>query len=222
MTSLKKNAQNASWQNDYARIQMSGEYVAYARARIAKTGIELAGRDILDIGCGPGVYVHCALEHAPRSVTGLDLSPFYLGGIRRQNPAARCVLGSAMLLPFANASFDAVFLLETLFHLDAEPTLREVQRVLRPGGALWVSHHLAGYYWWKIWKRGERPWKQYGIEALSSVKRLLEPKLQLSRRGTYTHPESFSRLLRPLEVEKQEIHKIDGFASVIEVVAWKK
>jgi ubiquinone/menaquinone biosynthesis C-methylase UbiE len=220
MSLLTQNQKNASWQNSHAQMQMTPEYLEYVRGRIVKTGIELRDRDVLDIGCGPGAYIQCAWEHAPRSITGLDVSPFYLQGIRAQTPQANGILASAMQLPFADASFDVVFLNEILFHVDAITTLAEVRRILRPGGVLWVSHHLAGYYWGKIFWRNRRPFKTYVIEGLSSVKRLLEP-IYGSKRTTYTHPVRLARWLQPLEVQQQWVHKKDGLPCVVEIVAMK-
>ncbi|HBF34443.1 TPA: hypothetical protein DDW35_07750 [Candidatus Sumerlaeota bacterium] len=220
MSTLTKNKKNASWQTSYAQIQMAPEYLEYVRERIKQAGINLCGRDILDIGCGPGAYIQCALEHSPRLLTGLDVSPFYLQGIRAQTPQSTGVLASAMQLPFADNSYDVVFLNEILFHVDAIATLAEVRRILRPGGTLWVSHHLAGYYWGKIFWRKGRPLKTYIIEALSSAKRLMEP-IYGSKRTTYTHPARLTRWLRPLRVQRQWVHRKDGLPCVVEMVAVK-
>jgi ubiquinone/menaquinone biosynthesis C-methylase UbiE len=220
MSLLSHDQKNAAWQSSHLQLQMAPEYLEYVRGRIRHAEIDLCGRDVLDIGCGPGAYILCAWERSPRSITGLDVSSLYLKDIRAHMPQTHGVLASAMQLPFADASFDVVFLNEILFHVNAVSALGEVRRVLRPGGILWVSHHLAGYYWGKIFFRKGRPFKTYVIEGLSSVKRLLEP-IYGSSRTTYTHPAKLARWLQPLQVQRQWVHRKDGLPCVVEMVAVK-
>lgn len=73
-------------------------------------------------------------------VVGLDRSDRYLRLGRSRYPALPLVQGDAQALPFADAAFDAVVALDVLEHL-ANPALalREIGRVLAPGGLLMVS-----------------------------------------------------------------------------------
>lgn len=102
-----------------------------ARAEADLAG--LAGR-VLDIGCADR-WLARRLSAACEYV-GLDYPP--TGGILYR--ARPDVFGDAARLPFAEASFDAVVMLEVLEHL-AEPALalREIARVLRPRGVLVLS-----------------------------------------------------------------------------------
>jgi SAM-dependent methyltransferase len=93
---------------------------------------------ILDAGCGTGG--NAALLRRYGQVVGLDLAPeaLALGSARLPGGLVR---GSVLDLPFADASFDLVTSFDVLYHRavpDETPALREVARVLRPGGRLLI------------------------------------------------------------------------------------
>lgn len=104
------------------------------------------GLTLLDLACGPGIYARpFARQIAPGLVVGLDLSPAMLRHARRCARAAglenlALVRGDALHLPFAGERFDIVNCCGAL-HLfpDADQALREVRRVLRPGGRFTVA-----------------------------------------------------------------------------------
>ena len=102
---------------------------------------------VLEVGCGVGAELQILRRRFPQlHLTGLDFSESQLAKARellRAELAAGAVElheCSAYELPFADASFDGVCLIWVLEHL-AEPVqaLREVRRVLRPGGGLSVT-----------------------------------------------------------------------------------
>jgi SAM-dependent methyltransferase len=94
---------------------------------------------ILDAGCGTGGNL-AHLPGAGRRV-GLDLSPDALAHARRREIPA-LVRGTATSLPFAASSFDAAISMSVIYHQwvgDPANALRELHRVLRPGGLLFVD-----------------------------------------------------------------------------------
>jgi ubiquinone/menaquinone biosynthesis C-methylase UbiE len=96
------------------------------------------GRRALELGCGTGVF----LEKVARSgalIHGLDLSEELLAKARaRLGAFANVTLdqGNAEQMPYEDQAFDAVYGSSVLHHLDLDAALREVHRVLRPGGRL--------------------------------------------------------------------------------------
>ena len=110
---------------------------------IRETFAPLPGKEILDIGCGPGALARVLVAEGAR-VTGIDPGEAALARAREAVPDARFEAASAEALPFADASFDGAVLLNALHHVP-EPgqALAEAARVLRPGCALVVVEPLA-------------------------------------------------------------------------------
>jgi demethylmenaquinone methyltransferase/2-methoxy-6-polyprenyl-1,4-benzoquinol methylase len=118
------------------RLMTAGLDRRWRRATVA--AVVRPGDRVLDAACGTG---ELALEarRAGTEVTGLDFSAAMLERARRKDAAVEWVQGDALALPFADASFDAAtvgFGVRNLDDLGAG--LRELRRVLRPGGRLGV------------------------------------------------------------------------------------
>jgi SAM-dependent methyltransferase len=102
------------------------------------------GIRLLDAGCGGGsITVGLGTVIAPGFVVGLDLEVQRLTEVRGRAGAAgvpvQLTAGDGERLPFADASFDAVFAHHVLQHLPAPArALREFWRVLRPGGVVGI------------------------------------------------------------------------------------
>jgi len=92
----------------------------------------------LELGCGTGVF----LEKVARSgatIHGLDLSLDLLAQARLRLAAANNVhldRGNAEAMTYPDAHFDAAYGSSVLHHLDLDGALREVHRVLKPGGRI--------------------------------------------------------------------------------------
>jgi SAM-dependent methyltransferase len=97
------------------------------------------GMRVLDICCDPGMLAAGALERDAEAV-GLDFSGQAIELARKLVPKGRFRQGDAQALPFPAESFDAVLCGFGVMHLP-EPAvaLREMQRVLRPGGRVALS-----------------------------------------------------------------------------------
>lgn len=98
------------------------------------------GKSVLDVGCGDGgLAVRLALLGA--SVAAVDADPRMLAAARARAAIAQVgvvhVAADARALPFADDTFDVVTAVTVLcFVADAAPALKELARVLRPGGRL--------------------------------------------------------------------------------------
>jgi demethylmenaquinone methyltransferase/2-methoxy-6-polyprenyl-1,4-benzoquinol methylase len=95
------------------------------------------GDRVLDACCGTGDLAIAARSQGAAHVTGLDFSAAMLDRARRKAPELEWVQGDALALPFGDASFDAAtvgFGVRNVDDLGAG--IRELRRVLRPGGRL--------------------------------------------------------------------------------------
>ncbi len=111
------------------------------------------GMDLLDVGCGPGTITRdLATRVAPGRVLGIDVA----SDVIEQAAAAGAGTGWAEFavadtyhLDLPDASFDVVHAHQVLQHLtDPVGALREIGRVLRPGGLLAVrDSDYAGFFW---------------------------------------------------------------------------
>ena len=110
-------------------------------------GIDLAGKRVLDIGCGVGGLDQVLVELGAAHVTAVDVAAPLIGLARRRVADSRItfeVTEPEQPLPFADASFDVVFTKDAWLHvIDKRALLRDVRRVLKPGG------QLAGGDWMK-------------------------------------------------------------------------
>ncbi len=106
--------------------------------RLTAEAVVREGDAVLDAACGTGDLALADAKAGGR-VTGLDFSERMLERARRKGPGLEWVQGDALALPFEDGSFDAAtvgFGVRNLDDLGAG--LRELRRVLRPGGRLGV------------------------------------------------------------------------------------
>ena len=101
-----------------------------------------AGDSVLDVACGTGVLALAALDRvgAKGTVVGLDPNAEMLAVARRKSTRIDWREGGAEQIPFADGSFDAsVSQFGLMFFEDKVAGLREMMRVLKPGGRLAVA-----------------------------------------------------------------------------------
>ena len=101
---------------------------------------ELAGRSVIDLGCGGGLLSIPLLDRGAQ-VTGVDISPRSVStASKRAAGRGRFLTADIRSVPLADASADIVLLADVLDHLPDYPrAIAEAKRLLRPGGKLFVS-----------------------------------------------------------------------------------
>lgn len=121
-------------------------FEASRQEEIGATIGRFAGRRMLDLGCGTGNLLWLGREHF-RACFGVDLSVNLLGELHRRADGLRLAGGEGAHIPFADNSFDLVTLYGVMHHIIRhEPVLREIRRVLRPGGTVYMDHDPNYYF----------------------------------------------------------------------------
>jgi ubiquinone/menaquinone biosynthesis C-methylase UbiE len=140
------------------------EFIEPFRVRLRANGIDLSvfeGKRCLDAGCGGGRASILMAEAGAAEVVGLDLSQrnvetCEMRAKQRNLSNARFLQGSLLDVPFEDESFDVVWSNGVLHHTeDPDLTLREITRVLKPGGWMWLYlYGSGGIYWYMVdWAR---------------------------------------------------------------------
>ena len=94
---------------------------------------------ILDVGCGTGFITRMLAEYG--EVTGLDMADIALEFCEK-NGINNVIKGSITNIPYQDNQFDLVCALDVLYHLaveNDEDAIREVHRVLKPGGRVIIT-----------------------------------------------------------------------------------
>ena len=98
---------------------------------------------ILNVGCGRGFYEYAITQILPDArITGIDINNSYLNMAKElgKNNKITFIKASVYNLPFADSSFDTIIASEILEHLnDDELALREIKRVLKKDGKLFIT-----------------------------------------------------------------------------------
>lgn len=132
------------------------------RFQMVRRWAELADRDILDVGCGVGMYTDAFLRETAH-VFGVELE--HERALEARERAAGVVQAAGERLPFPDASFDVVFSHEVLEHVDDDRACAaEMVRVARAGGrvVVFVPNRLYpfethGIFWRGRYRFGNAP-----------------------------------------------------------------
>jgi ubiquinone/menaquinone biosynthesis C-methylase UbiE len=100
---------------------------------------KLAGKRVLDIGCGTGAALAVLAEHFECTVAGVDPSTGMLEQARRKLPDADLRQGVAEDLPFRDEAFDAALMMTVVQHVDRSRAFPETRRVLANGGRFVIA-----------------------------------------------------------------------------------
>ncbi len=136
------------------RLLRQAEY--WSRTLITP-GVEYKpGQSVLDIGCGCGAVLGVLRRAFPGiRCAGIDREPVQIDCARRHMDSLGCGdadlrTGDASKLPWADGSFDHVYMMWFLEHLADPPVfLREALRVLKPGGTITINE--TEYTTFKLW-----------------------------------------------------------------------
>jgi ubiquinone/menaquinone biosynthesis C-methylase UbiE len=125
----------------------------------------ISGGRVLDVATGSGGFIHFLLDGLKdySEIIGVDNNERAAAAFAetfQENPNINFQKMDAAQLDFDDASFDMVCISNSLHHLDPEPVLSEMKRVLRSGGCLLVSEmycdgqtetqmtHVLLHHWW--------------------------------------------------------------------------
>jgi len=121
--------------------------------------LQRPGISILDAGCGTGYNVSYYAASNSRKVFGLDIAGAAIDFVKRKrlNTVAQA---SVTAIPFRSNSFDLIFSFEVITHLECglhDDAFREMHRVLKPGGSLFLR--LPAFMW--LWSSHDEEIQAY-------------------------------------------------------------
>jgi SAM-dependent methyltransferase len=172
---------------------------------------------ILEIGCGTGFTLQALAAAAPEAeLTGTELFDEGLAVARRRMPDVRLLKVDAREMPFGAGEFDLVGAFDVLEHIDDDAgALREIARVLEPGGGVIVTVPQHRWLWSATddYARHERRYTRrqlldrlrdagFEVERVTSFVTLLLPLMlasRLTRRKEQHDPQAEFRIPRSLD-----------------------
>jgi SAM-dependent methyltransferase len=163
------------------------------------------GKRALDFGCGSGNVTSHLLELG-MDVTAADLSPEFLRTVKRRHGVETLLLNGRDLAGVPDESFDLIAAYSVLHHIpDYLAAVRELGRVARPGGIVYIDHEANDGFWapdgcahllrleWQrrrlerpgLWNPERRRWQRYLMPSkyVLGVRLLLDPDYLFGREG---------------------------------------
>ena len=132
---------------DALRWTLEGGYAGHHR--LIRDHLTNVGR-IIDLGCGTGIY---ARFFTPETYVGIDINPEYIAAARVKFPQHPFHVQDALSSPFSAGEFDAGMISGVLHHLnddDADRALREIARLVRPGGRVVIWEDIPARRRWNL------------------------------------------------------------------------
>jgi SAM-dependent methyltransferase len=98
------------------------------------------GMSALELGCGIGLFT-AELAQTGAAITAIDISPDLLEIAKTERSASNVnyEVQNAYAMNYAGSTFDTVVGSSVLHHLELEPALREIHRVLKPSGSIFFT-----------------------------------------------------------------------------------
>lgn len=169
------------------------------------------GERALDLGCGSGLITEYLSDRTGAAFTGLDISREAVRQARERTAGKAERLsfeaGNMNRLALPDASFDAAVSIDTLYYVDSlEETLRQVARVLKPGGRLGVF-----YTQWVVELEEAARLRPEGTDLAVALRRL-GLKFTAARDLTREEAEHWRRKLGALEEMRPEFEREGSLA----------
>jgi demethylmenaquinone methyltransferase/2-methoxy-6-polyprenyl-1,4-benzoquinol methylase len=169
----------------YARLLSFGQDSRWRRFLVSRIEVRPEDR-VLDVACGTGAVARELRRRHRCAVVGIDQSPEMLAVARsRADDGIELVEGRAEALPFADASFEGLTFTYLLRYVDdPAATMRELARVVRPGGPLaMLEFHVptnpAARAAWELYVRAALPLAGRAVSAgWHEVGRFLGPSIR--------------------------------------------
>ncbi len=192
---------------------------------------EVRGRAVLDVGCGDGALALTFSRNGAVRVVGCDSDPRMIARANAEGAGygapINYVLAKAEYLPFRDRSFDVVSIITVLtFVPDPDLALREIARVLRPGGRL-ILGDLGKWSLWSASRRarswlGAKIWKDARFRSARELRVMVErAQLRVEHvAGAVYYPRcrSIARLMAPADPLLGELTTFGGaFLAVLAV-----
>ena len=157
---------------------------------------------ICDLGCGPGQIARYLHRQCVQTL-GVDLSPNMIAEAQRLNPEIHFHQGNMLSLPDADDSWGGIAAFYCIIHIprgQIVDALREMKRVLKPGGVLLVTFHIGEEIkhideWWEkpvnldfafyLPEEMESWLREAGYELEETLVREPNPEVEVATRRAY-------------------------------------
>ncbi len=151
---IMANNHLTQWHRAYIKNAYRELEQGTTRKQLDALNIKATGKNVLDVGCGPGNHLVILSKHSPKLLVGVDIDERFLtigrsrmGKLIRPSSTKPSLINASLpTLPFADKSFDLVTCFLVMPHVpDDKEALSELARVLKIGGTLAISGHGLGF-----------------------------------------------------------------------------